>query len=292
MKSRKLTGRFIAYLLVFTLLFQYALKVSTSTAFAASEPTISKKSQDILQGKRYNFNINNKVKGSTYKWKSSDTSVATVDSSGFVKGIEKGKATITCTVKTPKSKYLLTAKVTIRKPAETIEINNKIEKIHVGERYNLNKTILPATSNDKTSWTTSDASIAKPNKNGIFTALKPGQVTITSNTISGEKDSVTIRVLDETNSLTLTKEAVVDGKISLKDVSFDYITIDSSVGDAEIIFDNVKVIDTLEMETNANYTVRALNSEINRVVSLEEEKNDISSFSIDSEDEKTIAPTF
>ncbi|NLO08273.1 MAG: Ig domain-containing protein [Clostridiales bacterium] len=294
MKSKRFTGRIIAYLLVFTLLLQHALTVSTGTAYATSEPKISSKSQDILVGSKYNFNIKNKVKRSTYKWKSSDSSVATVDKRGFVTGIAKGKATITCTVSTSKKNYELTAKVTIRKPAESIEINNKIEKIYVGDKYNLNKTILPAASNDKTSWTTSDASIAKPDKNGIFTALKPGQVTITANTIGGEKDSVTIRALDETNSLTLTKESIVDGKINLSDVSYDYITIDSSVGDAEIIFDNVKVTDTLEMETNATYTVRAINSDINRVVSLEEKEKAISSFALDEEEEEkpAVAPTF
>lgn len=291
MKAKQITRRIMAYLLVLALITQFVITASAGTALAASAPTISKKSKDILVGEKYNFNINNKVKNSTYQWEISDTSVATVNNRGVVTAKTKGVATITCEVNTPSKKYLLTSKVNIRKPAETIEINNKIEKIYVGEVYNLNRTIGPLTSNDKTTWTTSDSTIAKPNKNGVFTALKPGQVVITANTISGEKDSVTIRVLDETNSLTLTKDSVIDGKIVLTDVSYDYIIIDNSVGKAEIILDQVTINDTLEMEADANYTVRAINSNINRVVSLEEDKAIVSSFSLDSE-KRSVAPTF
>ncbi len=162
MREKRIIRRIITYLLLLTLSFQCFSTFLFNSASAATGPTISKKSQNILVGKKYNFNINGKVKRSTYEWESSDTSVATVNHRGFVTGISKGKSTITCKVSTPKKHYLLTASVTIREPAESIEINNKIEKIYVGERYNLNKTISPETSNDKTSWKTSEDSIANP----------------------------------------------------------------------------------------------------------------------------------
>lgn len=295
MQIKRKTGRIIAYLLVLTLLIQYGINVNTNTVSASSNPTITAKSKDILVGQKYNLNISNKVKRSSYHWESSDTSIAIVNNRGFVTGLEPGKVKITCEVKTPNKTHLLKSNITVRKAAETIKINNKIEKIYVGDTYNLNKSILPVSSNDKTSWATSDSTIAQPKKNGIFTALKAGQVTITASTISGAKDTVTIRVLDESNSLTLTKDLIEEGKIILKDISYDYITIDSSVGNAEIILDNVTINDTLEMGTDAGYTVRAIESEINRVVSLEESKEEsedkISSFSIDKE-KKLVAPTF
>ena len=290
MRKRRITC-IITYLLLLAFSVQCFSAFAANSASASTRPTISKKSQNILVGEKYNFNINGKIKSSTYKWESSDTAVATVNQRGIVTGVSKGKATVTCKVITPKNEYLLTADVTVREPAESIEINNKIEKIYVGEKYNLNKTRLPETSNDKITWTTSDRSIAKPDKNGIFTALKAGQVTITASTLSGKKDSVTIRVLDESNSLTLTKDSVENGKIMLSDVTYDYITIENSVGNAEIVLDSVTINDTLEMEAGAEYTVRAIDSEINRVVSLEESNDKISSFSV-SEDKNTAAPTF
>jgi uncharacterized protein YjdB len=184
MKRKGIIKRIVTNLLLLSLSFQCLSTLSVNSALAATEPTISIKSQSILVGEKYNFDIKGKVENSTYEWESSDTSVATVNYRGFVIGVSKGKSKITCKVNTPKKEHLLTASVTIREPAESIEINNKIEKIYVGEKYNLNKTILPEVSNDKTSWETSDDSIANPDKNGIFTALKPGQVTITASTIS------------------------------------------------------------------------------------------------------------
>jgi hypothetical protein len=60
----------------------------------------------------------------------------------------------------------------------------------------VNRTLAPFTSNDITTWTSSDNSIAKPDKNGKFTALKAGTVTITGKTFSGKTDSMTVRILD------------------------------------------------------------------------------------------------
>lgn len=202
----KLMKNVLAKLLVGALLVSTVTIANPNVTLAAKKPVISKTEQTILEGKKFNLNINNKVKGSTYTWKTSNKKVATVNKRGFVTGVSKGKVTITCVVKTPKTTYELKSKIIIRKPATEIAISNKVSALNVGQKYNLNRTLTPKTSNDLTTLTSSDKAIANPNKNGVFTALKEGTVTITAKTLSGAKDTVTIKVVDKDGIVTTQEE--------------------------------------------------------------------------------------
>lgn len=176
-----------------------ATAVTTSAVVTASKvPTISDETVVILNGNKFNLNVNNKVKGSTYEWSTSNKKVATVNERGFVTGLKKGKVTITCVVKLDgKTTHTLKSKVTVREGAKSIELNNKVYALNLGQKYNLNRTLTPATSNDLTTLTSSDKTIANPKANGVFTALKEGEVTITATTLSGATDSVTLKVVDK-----------------------------------------------------------------------------------------------
>lgn len=205
-KKKKLLVGFIAKLMVLVITLSSVSMSVPSVAEAASKPEISKNSKSVLIGNRYNLNIKNKIKGSTYKWKSSNEDVATVNNRGFVTGISKGKAVITCTIKTPKKDYRVKCDVTIRQPAEEFEINNKVSILNVGQKFNLNRSLYPESSNDLTSWSSSDESIATPNSRGKFTALKEGTVVIKGTTLSKKSDDVTIRVVDEAGNVTTQEE--------------------------------------------------------------------------------------
>lgn len=168
-----------------------------SAQAAAKAPTISNKSLSILLKKTYDLNIKNKVEGSTYQWASSNEAIATVDNSGLVKGKSRGDVVITCKVTTPSKKvYDLSCKVKVVSGAKAFAISNKIAILNKGQVYDVNRTLKPFTSNDVTTWTSSDTSIAKPDKNGKFTALKTGTVTITGKTLSGLSDSMTVKIVD------------------------------------------------------------------------------------------------
>ena len=290
-RGRKRLKQILVGLLVCALLLtQSALIPKQRAEAAAKKPTMSSSTKDIVIGGKTGLSIANKVKNSSYQWKSNDKSVASVDKQGNVKGIKKGKAIITCSVKTPQRTYQLKSTVNVRVPAKTITINNPVKEMKVGATYNLNRTITPKTSNDLTTWTSSDPSIAKPDKNGKFKALKEGTVTITAKTLSGKKDSVKIKVVSAKKVKTLTKKDVVDGTIKLSNVSYDIVTIDSSVGEAEIILDHVKIKDSLSMEPNAAYIVRAIDSEIAKVVSLED-TTELVSLAVEDK-AAPVAPTF
>lgn len=207
MRSTTLSWKaFLAKVLVAVMIILSVAVVPTTTK-AANEPTLNKSSRNIFIGSTYNLNVTNKVNGSTYAWSSSDSNIATVNQSGIVKGKKAGQAVITCIVTAPDATYNLNCTVTVIQRALVFNINNKVSTLNVGQAYDLNRTLRPSTSNDKTKWTSSDSSIAAPGKNGKFTALKTGTVTITGTTLSGKSDTVTIKVVDA-NGTVATEEGL------------------------------------------------------------------------------------
>jgi hypothetical protein len=188
-----------------------------------------------------------------------------VNKAGLVKGLKKGTATVTCKIVASGKTYTLKAKVSVLTPATKIVINNKVSTMKVGDTLDLNRTLTPKTSNDKTTWTSSDKSIANPDKYGKFTALKSGKVTITGTTLSGKKDSVTITVTDVTKDITINSTDVKDGAVKVASGTYRNIIIENSVGDADISLNNVKVVGALFMQTGAAYTVTTKDSQIANV---------------------------
>lgn len=184
--------------------------VPTSTAQAAKAPTLSKKSVNVLIKNTYDLNVKNKIKGSTYEWVSSNEKVATVDKAGLVKGKSRGDVVISCKITTPDKKVVtLSSKVKVVSGAKEFAISNKVTIMNQGQVYDLNRTLKPFTSNDVTTWTSSNTAIAKPDAKGKFTAKKAGTVTITGTTLSGKSDSVTIKVLDQDGSVATQAELEV-----------------------------------------------------------------------------------
>jgi len=194
MKSRKrvvkagLAGA-LALALGITTLFTNA-----GNSYAAGDAKLNKTSRNILTQRTFDFDVTGASEDAVITWKSSDEKVATVDADGVVTGIKKGEVTITCNVTENGKTQKLTAKVSVRKPAVKITINNKISELKYGKSYDLNRTLVPKTSNDVTTWTSSDTSIATVDANGVVKGLKDGVVTITATTMSGRSDSVEIEV--------------------------------------------------------------------------------------------------
>lgn len=162
--------------------------------YAANDVKLSTTSRNILTRQSYDFDVIGASSDAVVKWKSSNEKVATVDQNGVVTGIKKGEVTITCEVTSAGTTQKATAKVSICKPAVKIEINNKITELKYGKTFDLNRTLVPKTSNDVTTWKSSDPSIATVDSNGVVKALKDGVVTITASTMSGKTDSTIISV--------------------------------------------------------------------------------------------------
>jgi uncharacterized protein YjdB len=107
-------------------------------------------------------------------WKSSNTKVATVSSTGKVKGVKTGKATITCTsVATGMS---ATCKVTVG----SIYLDKTDAVIKKGKTLTLTPTVYPTSLEDKSvTWKSSNTKVATVSSTGKVKGVKTGTATIT-----------------------------------------------------------------------------------------------------------------
>ena len=110
-------------------------------------------------------------------WSSSDSAVATIDSSGKIKALKKGEATITATSKASSGKTA-TCKVSVAAKDELkITLDATTLAMKVGEEKNLKESVT-GTSDTSVEWKSSDSAIVSVDK-GKVKALKKGEATIT-----------------------------------------------------------------------------------------------------------------
>lgn len=144
-------------------------------------------------------------------WTSSDEGVVKVDSKGAVTALKEGQATISCS-STDGTGITASCVVNIvDTDVETITINAEgPTTLKVTETVQLNVTILPETSTDKSvNWTSSDTEIASVDENGLVTANSEGTAVITATTANGLNDRITITVTQTlVTSVTLSEKNV------------------------------------------------------------------------------------
>ncbi len=191
----------IGFLLVLGFLLPLFWNQSSTIAEAATAKFNKEEIELSGVGEVYKLEILNKKEKSTYKWSSSDKTVAKVSSKGLVTAVNKGSAKIKCIITYESGKVKnLYCKVTVYIPAKEIEINNAIEKngahvMRVGESYNFNRTLTPNNSSDKTYWSLDASnSDANPNavriddsSNGTVTALRRGKIVLVATAASSSK---------------------------------------------------------------------------------------------------------
>ena len=123
-------------------------------------------------------------------WKSSNTSVATVDTNGKVTGIKAGTSTITCT--TADGGKTATCSVKIEAAADilptSVTLNPTSKTVKVGEIFTVTPTVLPSNATNKNvTWKSSNTSVATVDSNGKITGVKAGTSTVTCTTVAGNK---------------------------------------------------------------------------------------------------------
>ena len=144
----------------------------------------------------------------TVTWSSSNTSVATVDSTGKVTGVSAGTATITVT--TTDGGKTATCEITVGEVAVTgITLDKESALVEVGRTVQLTATVTPENvTNKNVIWTSSNENVARV-VNGEVTGYEEGTVTITAITEDGGKTA--------TCSVTVTAPVIRPGYVIVID---------------------------------------------------------------------------
>lgn len=137
-----------------------------------------------------NCNIQNMV-----AYSSSNPAVATVDSNGIVTAHASGIATITATTQNGKSD---SCSVTVRTAPSQISLITNKQYVRKGSSVTLKPTISPANTDtqNKISWSSSDANIVSVDSYGNIIAKQPGIATITAKTENNKSTTIQIIVPD------------------------------------------------------------------------------------------------
>ena len=134
---------------------------------------MNKKSITIYVGQKYQLYTTVNGVRKNGKWKSSSTSVATVNSKGLVVGKKKGTTTVTATV----GGKSVSCKVTVKNKI-SLTLNKSKATIYVKEKLALKATVKGTSK--KVSWKSSNNSIATVSSKGVVTGKRVGKVTITA----------------------------------------------------------------------------------------------------------------
>ena len=185
----------------------------TSVALNLTAISIEEGTSQLL---RATINPSDTTDSKELTWKSSNTSVATVDQKGEVTAVKKGIATITVeTVNGKKAECKITVNPAVENiPIESISLNKTELILEEEKTEKLITTINPSnTTDDKTLvWDSSNPAVATVDQSGTITAKKPGITTITVTTINDKKAVCEVTVTKKPvpiESVELNKEELV-----------------------------------------------------------------------------------
>lgn len=179
---------------------KYDTTVGTTYEVKDVTAVITTKTVSIYPGKTAKINVkySNTTAQTTKTWASSNTSVATVDQNGVVKGVKAGKATITLTVQNPgdAQALVLTKDVTVKQYVTSIKLNASTKAIYNGKSFTLKATVNPKNAAYKTvTFSSNNTRIATVNAKGVVVGKKPGTAYITVKAKDGSNKSARCKVI-------------------------------------------------------------------------------------------------
>ncbi|HEX6040992.1 MAG TPA: Ig-like domain-containing protein [Longimicrobium sp.] len=147
------------------------------------------------------------VSGASFTWTSSNTSIATVDGTGLVRGVTVGSATITAAENASGKSGTLTVTVTPA-PVASVTVTVPQARVKSGARVQLSAVVRDAAGRVLTgravTWSTSPDGLATVGATGLFEGSVPGRVTVTA-TSEGRSGSAALEVYQPTPArITLT----------------------------------------------------------------------------------------
>lgn len=226
---------------------KYDTKAGSTYEVKDVTAVITTKNASVYPGKTAKINVkySNTTAQTTKVWSSSNTSVATVNQNGVVKGVKAGKAKISLTVQNPGDAQALvvSCNVTVKQYVTSIKLNAAKKTIYNGKAFTLKATVNPKNAANKAvTYKTSNKKIATVTAKGVVKGIKPGKATITVTAKDGSKKSakciVTVKAQKATKitinakkTTTLKKKGAsvkIKATLSPKNTYNQYVKVSSS----------------------------------------------------------------
>jgi len=140
----------------------------------------------------------------TISWSSGNPSVATVDSTGLVKGISAGFTTITAT--SIDGSKTATSNVTVRNtniPVTEVDISPDTSTVIIGAAIQFTATVAPSNAtNKKVFWISGNTEVATVDSTGLVKGISAGLADIKVTTQDGDKPATSVVIVsDSTTSI-------------------------------------------------------------------------------------------
>ncbi len=137
------------------------------------------------------------AKNAYFTYKSSNSSVAGVGTTGLVVAKSAGTATITVTSRNGKSASVDITVIEIVKP-QSVTVSPASVTLKIGESKTIAATVKPDNAKDKSvKWSSSNTAIATVDNSGKITGKKEGTATITVKTVNKKSATVAVTVKKE-----------------------------------------------------------------------------------------------
>ena len=169
----------------------------------------------------------------TLSWSSSDDSIVSVDSDGYVKAIAPGNAIITAKANDG-SEVGAICSVTVNSIlVESIRLTPEHLNGEEGNFYKIEATVLPENATEKTLiWSSSDESVAAINSEGVVYILKEGECVITATASDGSG---------------VTAECIVTGVAGIDSIfsdngNFDIYSVNGTLIRKDCDYDHLKTL--------------------------------------------------
>ena len=168
-------------------------------------------------------------------WESSDTSILVVSSTGSLTAVGVGTATITANADEKSAACVVQVK---NIPVTSIVISKEKATIVIGETLPLTVVVSPDDATDKTvTWTTSEATVATVDKDGVVTAVAVGKATITAK--AGEKSATCVVTVEYPAGV---DEVVYSGEIMIYDLKGNRIADEKEAKQGVYIINGKKIM--------------------------------------------------
>lgn len=154
--------------------------------------TLTPNPLNVTVGKTKKLSISFSPEGASAKkiiWESSNSNIATVSTSGQVKGVAEGNAVITATTD---NGIKATANIVVLPLPTSVSLPNSLT-VFVGYSKTITPTVLPENTETSYTWKSSDSSVATVSS-GKITGVKAGKTTITVTTANGKTANCVVTI--------------------------------------------------------------------------------------------------